>query len=326
MTQGERGRTVPFEGAEIKSLLEKYLPLICRLSTGGERQELNDLARKLYISLWRPVDSFASPGSTIFIRSGGVLNGFPFESLQDNGAYVGQRFKVRYLAVSASAGSASTPPPLAPGRGLIYAPINRRGLEVQKLDSACVEARQIPTLVKSVQWTVRTGEHANKAQYFRDVSEPFSVLHIATHGIADPESGAIGLVFRKPPSDNATERAGIELLSPTEVRRMSLRGRLVVLSACDSGLEPARAMSDMESVGDAFLTAGVGEVIAARWKIDDMATLAFMKSFYESLGRGRDTASALRSARASMIHSPYLPFQHPHFWSPFVSLTSTVVS
>jgi CHAT domain-containing protein len=107
---------------------------------------------------------------------------------------------------------------------------------------------------------------------------------------------------------------------------MSLRGRLVVLSACDSGLEPARAMSDMESVGDAFLTAGVGEVIAARWKIDDMATLAFMKSFYESLGRGRDTASALRSARASMIHSPYLPFQHPHFWSPFVSLTSTVVS
>jgi len=326
MTQGERSRTVPFEGAEIKSLLEKYLPLMCRLSTGGERQELNDLARKLYISLWRPVDSFALPGSSIFIRTAGGLNGLPFESLHDNGAFVGQRFKMRYLAGSASAASISATLPLAPGRGLIYAPINRRGLEVRKLDSAFAEARQIPALFNRVQWTIRAGQHANKAEFFRDVREPFSVLHIATHGMTDRVSGATGLVFRKPPSDIATERDRIELLSPPEVRQTRAQGRLVVLAACDSGLEPARAMNDMESIGGAFLAAGVAEVIAARWKIDDIATLAFMKSFYQSLGRGRDTASALRAARASMIHSPYLPFQHPHFWSPFVSLTSTMFS
>jgi CHAT domain-containing protein len=326
MTQGERSRNVAVDGAEVKRFVEKYLTLISRLSTGGERQDLNDMARKLYVSLWQPVNSFAAPGSSIFIRSQGPLNRFPFESLHDNGVFVGQRFKVRYLASSVSVASVSALPLLAPGRGFIYVPINRRGFGVQKLDSACVEARQIPTLLKSVQWTVRIGQHANKAEYFRDLSEPFSILHVATHGIVNPESGATGLVFRKPPSEIATERGGIELLSPAEIRQTPLQGRLVVLAACDSGLEPTTVMNDMESVGDAFLAAGVGEVIAARWKIDDIATLAFMRSLYQSLGRGRDTASALRTARASMIQSPYLPFQHPHFWSPFVSLTSTMFS
>jgi CHAT domain-containing protein len=326
MTQGERSRTVPVNATEIKSLLEQYLPLMCRLSTGSERRELNELACKLYIHLWRPVDFFASAGSSIFIHSAGAFSGLPFESLRDNGVFVGQRFKVRYLAGSPSTASMSTPPPLAPGPGFIYAPINRRGLGVSRLDSACAEARQIPALFTRVQWTIRTGQLANKAEFFRDVREPFSVLHIATHGMTDPGSGATGLVFRKPPSEIPTERSGIELLSPAEVRETRLRGRLVVLAACDSGFDPTRAMKNMENIGDAFLAAGVVEVIAARWKIDDLATLAFMKSFYQSLGRGRDTASALRSARAGMIHSPYLPFQHPHFWSPLVSLTSTIFS
>jgi CHAT domain-containing protein len=326
ITQGLRTLLVAVDGEEIMALSEKYRRLICRLSTGAERQQLNALAQQLYVRLWRPVGSFALPGSTIFIRRDGILNDLPFESLLDDGTFLGQRFKVRYLARSAASKVAPTSPspPLTSGRALIYAPINRRGLEVRKLDSANLEVRQIPLMLKSVRWTVRTGRHANKEEYFRDVSEPFSVLHIATHGMTNPATGATDLVFRKPPSEGATGRTGIELLSTAEVRRTHLKGRLVVLAACDSGLESIRAMNDMESIGEAFLSAGVVEVIAARWKIDDLATLTFMESFYQSLGRGRDTASALRAARASMIQSSYLPFQHPHFWSPFLSLTSTV--
>src|SRR5260370_40174908 len=112
------------------------------------------------------------------------------------------------------------------------------------------------------------------------------------------------------------------MLNSDEYHQTRLQDRLVVLAACESGLETT--MKDMESISDAFLAAGVGEVIATRWKIDDLETLAFMKSFYGSLGRGQDPTSALRTARASMIQSRYLPFQHPHFWSPFASLTSTV--
>jgi CHAT domain-containing protein len=326
LTHGGRSSLFPLDGSEIQSLVEKYLPLICESSSDRDRQNLNDLARSLYSRLWKPIDSAVPPGSNIFIQGSGILRKLSFESLHNDGPFLGQRFKIRYLVESAVAASGLHLPPLSPGRGLIYAPIDRRGLEVRKLDSARIEAHQIPALLKGVQWTVRIGQQANKSEYTRDVSQPFSVLHIATHGMVDPASGTIGLVLRRSAADSVARRDGIEVLTPAEIRQIELKGRLVVLASCDSGTQRTGASGGTESVGAAFLASGAVEVVVARWTIDDLATTAFMESLYGSLGRGRDTASALRTARASMINSPYVPLRHPHFWAPFASLTSAVFS
>ena len=152
-------------------------------------------------------------------------------------------------------------------------------------------------------WGVRIGKDANKATYYRHLSEPFTVLHIATHGISDNASDSSGLVLRRAATLGAGDFDGIEILGTQEIRKSRLNGRLVVLAACDSALSAAS-----DTLALAFLSAGVTEVVAARWKIDDLATKAFMTEFYKSIATGRSTASALRTARAAMIQSPYLLF------------------
>lgn len=50
------------------------------------------------------------------------------------------------------------------------------------------------------------------------------------------------------------------------------------------------------------------------WKVDDKATAALMKLFYEHLLRGRSPAQAMRSAAEEMRAA----HAHPFFWAPFI--------
>jgi CHAT domain-containing protein len=69
----------------------------------------------------------------------------------------------------------------------------------------------------------------------------------------------------------------------------------------------------------AFLRAGAHNVIGALWEVNDSAAPQLMDSFYSELSRGQDTASALRAAKLSLLHSkdPQSVFRKPYYWAPF---------
>jgi CHAT domain-containing protein len=78
------------------------------------------------------------------------------------------------------------------------------------------------------------------------------------------------------------------------------RPRLVVLSACDSGVYDAdRSPDEFVGLPSTFMQLGAAGVVSTLWKVDDLATALFMAKFYDlHLDAGLLPATALKQAQA----------------------------
>lgn len=121
-----------------------------------------------------------------------------------------------------------------------------------------------------------------------------SVLHLATHGVKDEDYPDACTLILAP----ARGRPEGDLLPFRRIRQLPADGiELVILSACSSLIGRSDQSAGMEGLAWAFLEAGVKQVIASRYRVEDVATLSFMQNLYkhlldlspaEALGRTRD--------------------------------------
>jgi len=91
------------------------------------------------------------------------------------------------------------------------------------------------------------------------------------------------------------------LLTAEEIVSLDLRSTdLVVLSACDTGLGKVAGGEGVMGLTRAFHLAGARNVVASLWRVDDRATAALMRVFYEKLWReNKPPIEALREAQLS---------------------------
>lgn len=81
------------------------------------------------------------------------------------------------------------------------------------------------------------------------------------------------------------------ILTGLEVLSMDLRGtQLVTLSACQTALGDMTQGEGVYSLNRAFLEAGAQAVLSTLWSVDDQATAAFMKRFYQHYLNGQSPA------------------------------------
>jgi CHAT domain-containing protein len=118
-----------------------------------------------------------------------------------------------------------------------------------------------------------------------------SYWHFATHGRFDFEAARHSALAMK---------EGTRLTVGTLLETEDLgRPRLVVLSACESGLHDIDRMPE-EFVGlpGAFMTVGATAVLGTLWPVDDLASTLLTARFYElHLRHGLPPAAALRQAQ-----------------------------
>jgi len=92
--------------------------------------------------------------------------------------------------------------------------------------------------------------------------------------------------------------------------------KLVVLSACQSGLGRYYRGEGIVSLIRPFLSSGVPTVVASLWPVNSEATADLMIEFHrERTLDHMQTAGALRAAQVEMIRSKL--HQHPFYWAPF---------
>jgi CHAT domain-containing protein/tetratricopeptide (TPR) repeat protein len=174
------------------------------------------------------------------------------------------------------------------------------------------------------------------------------ILHIATHGFflnnqkASPvETRAVADDDSLPPSmrlnrwaekiEDPLLRSGLALagvnerrsgdddgvLTALEVASLDLWGtRLVVLSACNTGIGEVKNGEGVYGLRRALVLAGSETQVLSLWPVSDKETRSLMAGYYRRLLKGEGRGEALRQIQLGMLKDPKL--RHPHYWGNFI--------
>jgi len=183
----------------------------------------------------------------------------------------------------------------------------------------------------------------------RKMKAPPSMLHIATHGFfLKSEEGLKkrllslqrgGTQKLPPPGDNPLLRAGLAfsginanakflgdidtnndgVLTAMEVLSLKLSGtKLVVLSACETGVGEIHEGEGVYGLRRSFQEAGVISVINSLWPVSDEGTKLLMTGLYDRMYKNVPSRIALRQAQLDLINSGDDYLSHPYVWAAFV--------
>ena len=167
--------------------------------------------------------------------------------------------------------------------------------------------REAETVAALMGGTAATGERAT-GKLLREQAGDYAHLHLAAHGAVRSDV----------PNSSFIELAD-GLLHPVDILALSLAHcRLVVLSACESGLGKSRAGDDQLGLVRACGLAGADATLATLWPVSDGASQVFMENFYTRLAAGETPANSLRSTQLLFISGAAGGIQrHPYYWAGF---------
>jgi len=195
------------------------------------------------------------------------------------------------------------------------------------LGGTLVEAETINKELQNfkISTTLFTGENANEESFKSLSSKSPTIIHIATHGfyIADNKSKNTDLeagnsfknnknplfrsglimagVNRAWTGKKAIEGVDDGILTAFEVSNLDLSNtKLVVLSACETGLGDINGSEGVYGLQRAFKMAGVQYMITTLWEIQDQVTVEFMNVFYQKWLKGKDIHDAFKLAQEEM--------------------------
>jgi CHAT domain-containing protein/Tfp pilus assembly protein PilF len=213
---------------------------------------------------------------------------------------------------------------------LYFAPLGGTALEAEAIRKFFPDANLL------------TGEAATKAALKQTVAP--RILHVATHGfflqtprtVADGNARAATAtrgVEAAAERDDPLLRSGLALaganrrgaaaavddgiLTALEASGLNLWGtKLVVLSACDTGLGEVYNGEGVYGLRRAFVLAGAESLVMSLWPASDYSTRNLMTSYYRNLKQGLGRGAALRRVQLDMLRRD--PRLHPFYWANFI--------
>lgn len=204
------------------------------------------------------------------------------------------------------------------------------------LEGTAEEANAIRRLLPGAR--VLRGTAATEAA-FKQLAGP-RILHVATHGFFLPDSPEREAVEGAGRDDapaaesdkNPMLRSGLILaganrhqsgngedgiLTALEAASLHLWGtRLVVLSACETGVGDVLNGEGVYGLRRALVLAGSESQVMSLWQVRDAAVTDLMVKYYTRLKAGEGRTEALRQVQLDTLNSPAR--RHPYFWASFI--------
>jgi CHAT domain-containing protein len=107
------------------------------------------------------------------------------------------------------------------------------------------------------------------------------------------------------------------ILTAAEAAGLDLWGtKLVVLSACETGVGEVKNGDGVYGLRRALVLAGSESQVMSLWKVSDRATKDLMVAYYRGLLAGQGRTAALRRVQLRMLASPAT--RHPFYWASFI--------
>ena len=226
---------------------------------------------------------------------------------------------------------------------------SNRGGKISYLKGSEIEVKEIAKTLENSGWvtTISDGKNAGEYQFKQELkgNSP-GIIHIATHGFAFPEivtNEENGLQMKETSNYKVSEdpmiRCGLMLsganlswsgdskkmietcgddgiLTAAEVANLDLSNtKLVVLSACETGLGKIESSEGTFGLKRGFKLAGVDQIIVSLWKVPDNESMELMLLFYSELAKSNNVDSSFTKAQKEMRNR--YPFE-PEKWAGFV--------
>lgn len=180
-----------------------------------------------------------------------------------------------------------------------------------------------------------------------------AILHVATHGFFLPDAAtgrhaasadlSTGLRLENPLLRSGLALAGANhlkggaddgIFTALEAAGLDLWGtRLVVLSACDTGVGEVKTGEGVYGLRRALVLAGSETQVMSLWPVSDVVTRDLMIAYYRGLQRGEARAAALHQVQLRLLEraergltpdgrkqsaQQARDYSHPFYWASFI--------
>ena len=302
----------------------------------------------------KPVRALIGDTRHLLISPDGVLNLIPFAALMDEqGKFLVETYMLTYLTsgrdvLRLAVKNESQQPPLVitdpdyldgTGPQMLGHQLGR----LARLAGTRVEGEQLKTIFPNTVLKVRAEA---TEQDLKHVKRPL-LLHIATHGYFLEDAPQPSETTSADQLDRNIEKARFNpekerqanpllrsmlffaganqggtqdndgVMTALEAAQLNLWGtKLVVLSACDTGLGDVKNGDGVYGLRRALVLAGSEAQMISLWPVSDQATRELMVDYYTRLKAGEGRSQALRNVQLKFLKKPRR--QHPFYWASFI--------
>lgn len=312
---------VSIQSIELRKKVENYVDLLKRHDEVAQ-ENAQQLARELYDLLISPISNYLDPAKKICLIPSKVLFYLPFAALiSPNEKPFLADFDIFY---SSSANvflfcTENAQKKVTFGSETLLS-VGNPAFEPQFFDNlpdlpeAENEAREIRAFYDNRKILLRN--EATKTA-FKNSMRDADIIHFAGHYVVvhdKPLSSHLVL------AQNGKEKGDSILANSELVGEKLTRTKLVILSACQTGVEHYYNGEGLIGLSRTFLAAGAPLVIASQWRVETEATAKLMKRFHFFRRQEKmNTTAALRKAQLEMLDEPTGRFRKPYYWAGFAA-------
>ncbi|NER97874.1 MAG: tetratricopeptide repeat protein [Symploca sp. SIO1B1] len=328
---------------DIDVLVEEHWTNLRSRQTSQE--QIKTLARKLDAKIMAPVRQHLGKSKHLLIAPDSILNLIPFETLVEKNKYLIEDYRFTYLTSGGDLLRLQNTFPNKQNPLILGDPYTKKNPSLVAIDpsrTGTVNVREydfipIPEAAEEARFIAGKldveaiiGDKASE-EIVKQVNSP-EILHIASHGWftdAPQEKLDQSEPFQNPMFSSALVLAGAQLeeknrqedgfLTAYEIASLDLSGtKLVVLSACDTGIGGLSAGDGIYGLRRALVLASAESQVISLWRVSDKGTKKLMEKYYTHLLDHKEGRSeSLRKAQLEMLKNE--DTSHPYYWGAFIN-------
>lgn len=329
------------DSGELEYLREDLSSFIEMSSTEGWEVPTS-LCKRLFDQLLKPVVAALDEKiDRLLLVPHGSLYHLPFAALHTGKGYLCQRYAVSYLPTvslipvltdvshkSQLRGSASDDAEVDTQEeeprylvsaisdysatresGMVFSSRLRSSAGLEDLAYTMEEANSILSLGQATAGSAVLLTNEEVKNSLPEMFGKYEVVHFAGHAVFNhDEPMASGLVL-----SDGTILSAASILEGNALR--TTMGKLLVLSACQTGVNVVTRGGEILGLARALMYAGMPNLVLSLWEVADRSTALLMQDFHAVYSVGASSVSqALRQAQLKAIEAK----QPVHAWAPFI--------
>lgn len=173
--------------------------------------------------------------------------------------------------------------------------------------------------IEGLKGNILLDETATKANFLQS-SNHYDILHLATHAVMDASKPSQSFIAFYPADSTRPDSYKLYL---NELYGLNLDStRLMLLSACETGVGKLVEGEGVMSLSRGVLYAGCPSVVTTLWPANDKSTAYIINRFYRYMDKGYDLTNALRLSKLDFVKQ-YPKQMHPSYWAHLILIGQT---